>query len=962
MRVCTFLISLLTVLTSSAAFAAPNSFTYQGRILNANGKPLEYGNVSFLFEITNPLGSCVLYREQVNGINMLNSQGVFDVPIGTGTKIFPEDATSKLLDVFENSKIYQCAGGSSYTAAAGDTRLLKVQFHDGQGWRVISPSNEIRSVPFSAYAQSAETLGNKRADDFIIKTGIPSCNANEFLNWNGTELKCAPVTGASGGTVTSVKSASPHLTITSTTSDPLIQVNVGTSSGTVAAGDDIRFTDPRAPIGAAGGDLFGNYPDPKVTKIQSHPVDGATPTEGQVLLWQDTTWKPQFVRMQDIRNAWGDTSMIPNENCSANESMVWNVITDKFKCQSIGLLNASAISEGVLDMARLGATIGDAAKYLRGDGTWSAISTEDTSKLPLLGGVMAGDINLNGHKIINIANVPYVPVAPTASESGLSLRWNGAAWEWFSAVDLAKNELEDTGITAGEYTKVTVDKKGRVLAGTTLEAGDIPDLDWSKITTGKPTTLSDYGITDSVALSNDPRFVDSRSPKGAAGGDLSGNYPDPSVVKIQGKPISTAAPAIGEVLKFDGAKWVPSSVNLTAEVTGTLGIAHGGTGVNSFLPNRLIASDGTGSTLTTFTCGDGKVISFDIMGVMTCSSLRLSSFFVNGGNAFGGDATLGTTDNSSLTLITNNSARVFIDSAGRVGIGTSTPGQALTVAGVIESTVGGFKFPDGSVQTTAVIGELGTVKLIPYAAAPFACDASKDGAFAMTSIYGTCACHGAASTWVSSSTQGACVWAYHHIVADGAGRGWSDGTYAKSCNAYKNPKVGYVYTGEVGDGIYTIDVDGEGPFQAVDVYCDMTTDSGGWTRVFNDQTENFTTITGDLGEIEITAVMGKFVGKMAYGKVNTPGRVKNIIASTAWCGSVWGTCNTNDQGAFVFHWSSLSNGPKKNLRILAANGYGAGEIRQIYACDCGQCSTYIWHQNTTCSGVYNSTAFQIFVR
>ena len=52
--------------------------------------------------------------------------------------------------------------------------------------------------------------------------------------------------------------------------------------------------------------------------------------------------------------------------------------------------------------------------------------------------------------------------------------------------------------TAGTYTKVTVDAYGRVTGHSSLAAGDIPNLPWSKITSGKPTTLGGYGITDGV--------------------------------------------------------------------------------------------------------------------------------------------------------------------------------------------------------------------------------------------------------------------------------------------------------------------------------------------------------------------------------------------------------------------------------------------------------------------------------
>ena len=50
---------------------------------------------------------------------------------------------------------------------------------------------------------------------------------------------------------------------------------------------------------------------------------------------------------------------------------------------------------------------------------------------------------------------------------------------------------------------------------------------------------------------------------------------------------------------------------------------------------------------------------------------------------------------------------LFVDNAGNVGIGTATPAQKLSVAGTIQSTTGGFMFPNGTVQTTAATGGAG---------------------------------------------------------------------------------------------------------------------------------------------------------------------------------------------------------------------------------------------------------------
>ena len=79
--------------------------------------------------------------------------------------------------------------------------------------------------------------------------------------------------------------------------------------------------------------------------------------------------------------------------------------------------------------------------------------------------------------------------------------------------------LAGSGVSAGSYPKVIVDSFGRVISGSALSVSDIPNLPWSTIASGTPTTLSGYGITDAVKnLGSAPGILEGLdASKGAAG-------------------------------------------------------------------------------------------------------------------------------------------------------------------------------------------------------------------------------------------------------------------------------------------------------------------------------------------------------------------------------------------------------------------------------------------------------------
>ncbi|MDP2815594.1 MAG: hypothetical protein Q8O19_02815 [Rectinemataceae bacterium] len=123
-----------------------------------------------------------------------------------------------------------------------------------------------------------------------------------------------------------------------------------------------------------------------------------------------------------------------------------------------------------------------------------------------------------------------------------------------------------------------------------------------------------------------------------------------------------------------------------------------GVGASGHYPQFVAMAGGTGNT------NHGPTVMLGAFDAGTSGAHKHWSIGTAGQNATFLDIGYHAgTDTNPHAGVRNYNGTTFMTilNSGNVGIGTLTPTQKLTVAGVIESTSGGVKFPDGTTQTTA---------------------------------------------------------------------------------------------------------------------------------------------------------------------------------------------------------------------------------------------------------------------
>jgi hypothetical protein len=174
--------------------------------------------------------------------------------------------------------------------------------------------------------------------------------------------------------------------------------------------------------------------------------------------------------------------------------------------------------------------------------------------------------------------------------------------------------------------------------------------------------------------------------------------------------------ATGEANAFFGTS--AGLFNTTGNANAFFGSAAGRQnttgGANAFFGTLAGVSNTTGTDNAFFgeaagrlnTTGDSNAFFGGVAGSANTTGSQ-NTFVGNHANAASGNLINATAIGAFAVAEQSNS--VVLGNNANVGIGTSTPGSKLTVAGIIESTSGGVKFPDGTTQTTAATGGGGTI-------------------------------------------------------------------------------------------------------------------------------------------------------------------------------------------------------------------------------------------------------------